>query len=155
MSDLEIGQMAPDFNLPTNGEGQFCLSEQRGKKVVVYFYPKDNTPGCTTQAIGFTEHLAEFTEANTVIIGISKDSVRKHDNFVSKKDLTITLGSDEDGQVCEAFGIWVLKKLYGREYMGIERASFLIDEHGKISAIWRKVKVKGHIEEVLKTAQGS
>lgn len=149
MSILDIGHPAPDFTLSTNGNGEISLSDLKGKKVVVYFYPKDNTPGCTNEAIDFSSMKSQFDDANVEIIGISKDSVKKHDNFVAKHDLKITLGADEDGKVCEAYGVWAEKSLYGKKYMGIQRATFLINEKGCITYIWPKVKVKGHAEDVL------
>ncbi|MBO6798262.1 thioredoxin-dependent thiol peroxidase [Maricaulis sp.] len=149
MSELKTGDLAPNFNMPTDGGASVELSTLKGKNVVLYFYPKDDTPGCTTEAIDFSTLIADFDAANTVIIGVSKDTVAKHDKFKAKHELKVTLGSDEDGEVLEAYGVWVLKKLYGREYMGIERATFLIDANGKVAQIWRKVKVKGHAEAVL------
>jgi len=149
MSELKTGDLAPNFNMPTDGGASVELSTLKGKNVVLYFYPKDDTPGCTTEAIDFSTLIADFDAANTVIIGVSKDTVAKHYKFKAKHELKVTLGSDEDGEVLEAYGVWVLKKLYGREYMGIERATFLIDANGKVAQIWRKVKVKGHAEAVL------
>ncbi len=150
---LAEGELAPDFSLDTDGGGSVCLSDLRGKNVVVYFYPKDSTPGCTKEAIAFTELKEQFSAANTEIIGVSKDSVKRHDNFKEKYDLQVTLASDEEGKMVESYGVWVLKKNYGREYMGIERATFLIDTKGVIQKIWRKVKVKEHAEAVLAAAQ--
>ena len=150
---LEIGSKAPDFTLPTNGGDNVTLSDLRNNMVVLYFYPKDMTPGCTTEAIGFSTLKKDFDALGVKIIGISKDSVARHDKFVTKHDLTITLASDETGEICEKYGIWVLKKLYGREYMGIERSTFLIGKDGKIAHVWRKVRVKGHPEAVLEMAQ--
>ena len=129
------------------------LNDFKGRKLVLYFYPKDSTPGCTTEARGFSARLKEFEAANTVILGASKDSLKRHLNFIAKQELTISLVSDEEGILCEAYGVWISKKLYGREYMGIERATFLIDEDGVIRNIWRKVKVKGHVDAVLEAAQ--
>ncbi len=149
---MKTGDIAPDFTLPTNGGGEITLSDLRGQMVVVYFYPKDMTPGCTTEALDFTALRPEFDQIGVKIIGISKDPVKRHDKFIDKHQLTITLASDEDGKVCEAYGVWVLKKLYGREYMGIQRATFLIGPDGKILHIWPKVRVKGHAQEVLETA---
>ncbi len=153
MTELAIGDTAPVFNMPTDGGDAVTLDSLKGKSVVLYFYPKDDTPGCTTEAIDFTAAKADFDAANTVIIGVSKDSVAKHDKFKAKHALGVILGSDEEAGVCEAYGVWVLKKMYGREYMGIERATFLIDGEGKIARIWRKVKVKGHVAEVLDAAK--
>lgn len=150
---LETGMTAPDFTLPTDGNGEITLSSLRTNMVVLFFYPKDMTPGCTTEAIAFSSLKKDFDALGAKIIGISKDSVARHDKFIAKHDLNMTLAADEDGKVCEAYGIWVLKKLYGREYMGIERSTFLIGEDGKIAQIWRKVRVKNHAESVLEAAQ--
>lgn len=145
----EIGDTAPDFTLPTDGGGEFSLSAQKGKPVVVYFYPKDDTSGCTKQAIAFTESLGEFEKAGAAIIGISPDNVAKHDKFKAKHDLGVILGADEEKKVLEAYGVWVEKSMYGRKYMGVERSTFLVDAGGKIAQMWRKVKVPGHAEKVL------
>lgn len=150
---LEIGDKAPDFDLPGDGGTVIKLSDYIGKNVVLYFYPKDSTPGCTTEAKDFSGHLADFTKCNSIVIGMSKDSVKRHDNFIAKQALTIRLAADEDGATIEKYGVWVLKKLYGREYMGIERATFLIDATGTIQQIWRKVKVKEHAAAVLEATQ--
>ena len=144
----DLGQSAPDFTLPTNGGGTFTLSEQN-KAVVLYFYPKDDTPGCTKEAIAFTESLSEFEAAGAIVVGVSKDTAAKHDKFVAKHDLAVTLVSDAEGKVCEDYGVWVEKNMYGKTYMGIERATFLIDATGVVRQIWRKVKVPGHAEAVL------
>ena len=144
----DLGQSAPDFTLPTNGGGTFTLSEQ-SKAVVLYFYPKDDTPGCTKEAIAFTEHLAEFEAAGAIVVGASKDTAAKHDKFIAKHDLAVTLVSDAEGKMCEDYGVWVEKNMYGKTYMGIERATFLIDATGVVRQIWRKVKVPGHVEAVL------
>ena len=153
MSELKTGDLAPTFKLPADGGGEIDLADLRGKTVVVYFYPKDDTPGCTTEAIDFSRLSAEFGAANAIIVGISKDSVKKHDKFKAKHDLSVVLGADEDGTVVEAYGVWILKKLYGREYMGIDRSTFLIGPDGHIAQVWRKVKVKGHADAVLEAAQ--
>lgn len=153
MSNLEIGQAAPDFTLPRDGGGTVSLTDFRGRNVVLYFYPKDDTPGCTKEAIGFTERMADFKAANTTVIGVSKDTVAKHEKFRDKHKLGIILASDEDGAVCEAYGVWVEKSLYGRQYMGIERSTFLIDGEGRLAQIWRKVKVAGHSDAVLDAAR--
>jgi len=145
----EIGDAAPDFTLATDGGGEFSLSAQKGKPVVVYFYPKDDTSGCTKEAIAFTESLADFEAAGAKIIGISPDGVAKHDKFKAKYDLGVILGADEEKKVLEAFGVWVEKSMYGRKYMGVERSTFLVDAAGKIAQAWRKVKVPGHAEKVL------
>jgi peroxiredoxin Q/BCP len=149
MSELKTGDLAPTFKLPADGGGEIDLAALRGKTVVLYFYPKDDTPGCTTQAIDFTQARAEFDRADATVVGVSRDGVKKHDRFKAKHDLAVQLGADEDGTVCEAYDVWVLKKMYGREYMGIERSTFVIDAQGRIANIWRKVKVKGHVDEVL------
>ena len=150
---LNPGDKAPDFSMPTDGGGSVSLKDLKGKKVVLYFYPKDDTPGCTKEACGFRDALPDFSGADAEIIGVSKDSVAKHDKFKAKHELPFTLASDEDGSVCEAYGTWVEKSMYGRKYMGIDRATFLIDETGKIARIWRKVKVPGHVEEELEAAR--
>ncbi|NVJ99364.1 MAG: thioredoxin-dependent thiol peroxidase [Alphaproteobacteria bacterium] len=150
---LNIGDKAPDFTLPFDSGETMSLSDFAGQTVVLYFYPKDSTPGCTTEAKDFTAMKADFEAAGAVVIGMSKDSVKRHDNFISKQELKVRLASDEDGKTIEAYGVWVQKKLYGREYMGIERATFLIDGAGIIREIWRKVKVKGHAEAVLEAAR--
>ena len=147
------GDTAPAFDLPTDGDGQLKLSDLKGKKVVLYFYPRDSTPGCTTEGNDFTDLHEQFSDTNTVIVGASKDSVKRHNNFKAKYEFPFTLVSDEDGVLCEAYGVWVLKKNYGKEYMGIERSTFLIDENGKILDVWRKVRVKEHAQKVLETVQ--
>lgn len=148
-----VGQAAPDFTLPRDGGGDITLSDLPPKKVVVYFYPKDDTPGCTKEAIGFTEMGKEFEAAGTVVIGISKDTVAKHDKFVAKHDLGVILASDAESDVCERYGVWVEKSMYGKTYMGIERATFLVGADGKVAQEWRKVKVPGHVEAVLEAAR--
>jgi len=150
----KVGNKAPDFTLPTDGGGTLRLKDLRGKKVVLYFYPKDDTPGCTKEACGFRDALPDFSKLDAVVVGISKDSVARHDKFKAKYELPFTLAADEDGKVCEAYGSWVEKSMYGRKYMGIDRATFLIDETGTLRAEWRKVKVPGHVEAVLAAAQG-
>jgi peroxiredoxin Q/BCP len=146
---VEEGKKAPDFSAATDSGGKIKLSELRGKPVVLYFYPKDDTSGCTRQACGFRDNLAAFNRAKAHVIGISRDSVASHDKFKKKYGLTFPLVSDEDGKVCEKYGTWVEKSLYGRKYMGIERATFLIDGTGTVRRVWHKVKVPGHVEEVL------
>ena len=146
---MNIGDKAPDFELPMNGGGSIRLSDFAEKKVIVYFYPKDDTPGCTKEAQGFKEVYVDLQSKGVEVIGISKDPVKKHDKFVEKYDLPFSLGSDESGDVCEAYGVWVEKNMYGRKYMGIERATFLIDESGNLLQAWRKVKVPGHVDAVL------
>lgn len=143
------GHTAPDFTLPRDGGGEITLSSLQPNMVVLYFYPKDDTSGCTKEAQGFTESKADFEAAGAVVVGVSKDSVAKHDKFVAKYDLDVILVSDEDGGVCEAYGTWVEKSMYGKKYMGIDRATFLIDGDGKVVREWRKVKVPGHVDEVL------
>ena len=150
---LAIGDKAPDFTIATDGGGTFCLSEMMGQNVIIYFYPKDDTPGCTKEACEFRDSLPDFSKSSSKIIGISKDTVAKHDKFKSKYELPFTLGADVEGAVCEAYGTWVEKSMYGRQYMGIERATFLVDREGVVQGIWRKVKVKGHVEEVLAAVQ--
>ncbi|WP_193368339.1 thioredoxin-dependent thiol peroxidase [Pelagibius marinus] len=149
----ELGKKAPAFTMPTDGGGEISLKNLKGQKVVLYFYPKDDTPGCTKEACGFRDALPDFTKVDAVIIGVSKDTVAKHERFKEKYDLPFTLASDEDGKVCEAYGTWIEKSMYGRKYMGIDRSTFLIDENGILRGEWRKVKVKGHVEEVLEAAQ--
>ena len=150
---IDPGNRAPEFNLPTDGGGTLASKDLKGKKVVLYFYPKDMTSGCTKESIAFAEASPEFERAGATIVGVSKDSVARHDKFKAKHDLPFTLVSDTDGTLCEAYGVWVEKSLYGRKYMGIERATFLIDEKGVIRETWRKVKVSGHVEAVLETAR--
>lgn len=153
MTDITEGQTAPAFDLATDDDGRVTLAGLEGKSVVLYFYPKADTPGCTTEGLDFSALADQFAAANTVVIGVSRDAVKKLDRFKAKHDLKVILGSDEDGVVCEAYGTWVMKKLYGREYMGVERATFLIDGAGLIRRVWRNVKVKGHAEQVLEAAQ--
>ena len=150
---LAVGDKAPDFTIATDGGGTFCLSEMMGQNVIIYFYPKDDTPGCTKEACEFRDSLPDFSKSSSKIIGISKDTVAKHDKFKSKYELPFALGADVEGAVCEAYGTWVEKSMYGRQYMGIERATFLVDREGVVQGIWRKVKVKGHVEEVLAAVQ--
>lgn len=149
----DIGETAPDFTLPRDGGGDLTLSELRPKAVVLYFYPKDDTPGCTKEAIAFTDQLDAFEAAGATIIGISKDPVKKHDKFRDKHGLKVALVSDEDSDVCERYGTWVEKSMYGKTYMGIERATFLIDGSGQIAQVWRKVKVPGHADAVLEAVK--
>ena len=147
---VEIGKPAPDFTLPTDGGGRIRLKDQRGKKVVLYFYPKDDTSGCTAEACGFRDRMPELARHGMTVIGVSRDSVASHDKFKSKYGLPFTLASDLDGKVSEAYGTWVEKSMYGRKYMGIERATFLIDGKGVVRNVWRKVKGQGHAGDVLK-----
>ena len=153
MTHPVAGDAAPVIALPGDDETTYDLSAMGGQNVVVYFYPKDDTPGCTKEAIGFTEKVKDFADANTVVWGISKDTVAKHGKFRAKYELGIPLLSDADGDVCERYGTWVEKKMYGKTYMGIERATYLIDASGKIAEVWRKVKVPGHVDAVLEAAQ--
>ena len=146
---LSAGAKAPDFTLPTDGGGSVTLSALKGENVVLYFYPKDDTTGCTAEACGFRDAEANFKGVKAKVIGVSKDSAASHDKFKKKYGLTFTLASDVDGKVCEAYGTWVEKSLYGRKYMGIERSTFLIGADGVIKRVWHKVKVNGHVAEVL------
>lgn len=146
---LQDGDFAPDFTLPNSNGDTTTLSELRGKKIVLYFYPKDDTPGCTTEAIDFTELQPHFAAQDTIILGVSKDTIEKHQKFCHKHSLRIPLLSDEEGSVCEAYDCWVEKNMYGKKYMGIQRDTFLINREGKIAKIWRKVKVSGHAQAVL------
>ena len=149
---VEVGDKAPDFTLPADGGGKVSLKALKGKTVVLYFYPKDDTPGCTAEACAFRDQLPDFSKVKAAVVGISRDSVASHDKFKKKFKLPFPLASDEDGKVSEAYGTWVEKSMYGRKYMGIERATFLIDGNGVIRNIWRKVKVDGHADDVLKAA---
>lgn len=150
---LDVGAPAPDFTLPTDGNGSITLSALTGKPVVLYFYPKDDTSGCTAEACQFRDMQPDFSGVDAVVIGLSKDSVASHDKFKKKYELPFTLASDSDGAVCEAYGVWVEKSMYGKKYMGIERATYLIDRDGKIAKVWRKVKVPGHGADVLKAVK--
>jgi peroxiredoxin Q/BCP len=150
---LDVGDVAPDFTLPIDGGGEITLSSMRGKKVVLYFYPKDDTSGCTKEACDFREKISEFTKAGAVVLGMSPDSVKKHDKFKTKYDLPFSLVADEEKTALEAFGVWVEKSMYGRKYMGVERSTFLIDADGSIQSVWRKVKVPGHVDAVLDALQ--
>lgn len=145
----DLNELAPDFTLPDADGTPVTLSELRGGPVVLYFYPKDNTPGCTKQAIGFTDSADAFAAAGAKVLGVSKDSIKKHDNFRTKYDLAVALLSDAENDVCETYGVWQEKKMYGKTFFGIVRTTILIDSDGKIAKIWPKVKVDGHIDEVL------
>ncbi len=145
---LKVNDKAPEFCLPNQDEVDICLRDLKGKWIVLYFYPKDNTPGCTTEACDFTNEFDEFVRLNAVILGISADSPKKHRNFIEKKKLSITLLSDEDTEVCKLYDVWRPKKFMGREFLGIVRSTFLINPEGNIVKIWDKVRVKGHVEEV-------
>jgi peroxiredoxin Q/BCP len=150
---LQPGDIAPDFTLPRDGGGSVTLSALRPGKVVLYFYPKDDTSGCTAEALDFTAHAADFAAAGCTVIGISKDSVKSHDKFVAKHGLGIVLASDEASDTCERWGVWAEKSMYGKKYMGIERSTFLVDGAGRIARSWTKVKVPGHVAEVLAAAR--
>ncbi|MBI4184688.1 MAG: thioredoxin-dependent thiol peroxidase [Proteobacteria bacterium] len=150
---LKEGDRAPDFTLPADGGGEVSLKALRGGPVVLYFYPKDNTSGCTKEACAFRDRHPDFANLGAEVIGISRDSAKSHDGFKAKHGLPFRLASDADGRVCEAYGVWVEKSLYGRTYMGIERATFLIDARGWVRRVWRNVKVPGHAEEVLKAVK--
>ena len=146
---LEIGEKAPVFCLEDPDRGEICLKDLKGKWVVLYFYPKDNTKGCTMEALEFTAAEDEFKEKNAVIIGVSPDSLKSHTNFRQKHDLSINLLSDTEKKVLEEYGVWQKKKMYGREYMGVVRSTYLIDPEGKIAHVWPKVRVKGHVDNVM------
>ena len=150
---VDIGKAAPAFTMPTDGGGKVSLAALKGKPVVLYFYPKDDTSGCTKEACGFRDAMPDFSKVDATIIGVSKDSVASHDRFKAKYQLPFILASDADTGVCEKYGVWVEKSMYGRKYMGIERTTFLIDGQGVVRARWGKVKVPGHVEEVLKALQ--
>ncbi|MGH6977565.1 MAG: thioredoxin-dependent thiol peroxidase [Stellaceae bacterium] len=152
---LEIGNKAPDFTLPTDGAGTVRLSDLKGQSVVLYFYPKDDTSGCTAEACQFRDLFPKFGRTDATVIGISRDSIASHDKFKKKYKLPFILASDEQGKVTERYGVWVQKSMYGRKYMGIERSTFLIDDKAVIRGIWRKVKVPGHAEEVLNMIKAS
>lgn len=150
---IENGQAAVDFTLPRDGGGEVTLSDLKGKPVVVYFYPKADTPGCTKQAAGFTDLGTEFDALGVTVLGISKDPVKKLDKFRDKHTLGVTLLSDEESDVCERYGVWVEKSMYGKTYMGIERSTFLIAADGTVAQTWRKVKVPGHVDAVLEAVK--
>ncbi len=153
MANLEVGDPAPDFHLPRDGGGALALSGLAGRPVVLYFYPADDTPSCTAEALDFSRLKPDFEKAGAAVIGLSPDSTRKHDKFKAKHGLGVDLVADEEREAIEAYGLWVEKKLYGRTYMGVERATFLIGADGRIVRIWRKVKVKGHAEAVLEAVR--
>ncbi|ODR95592.1 alkyl hydroperoxide reductase [Methyloceanibacter stevinii] len=150
---LEVGDKAPSFNLPTDGGGTISLKDLKGETVILYFYPRTIRQAARRRPAPFATRFPDFSKAKAKVIGISKDPVKKHDKFKEKYELTFPLASDEDGAVCADYGTWVEKSMYGRKYMGIDRSTFLIDGKGVIRAIWRKVKVPGHVDEVLKAAQ--
>lgn len=149
MTALNPGDMAPDFTLPGNGGTDISLSDYRGQYVVLYFYPRDDTPGCTTEAKDFTAVSGDLAKLNTVVIGMSKDTPAKHDKFIAKHELGVRLASDEEGTALEAYGVWVEKKNYGKTYMGINRSTVLIGPDGKVLQVWPKVRVKGHVDDVV------
>ena len=151
---IDVGDKTPAFDMTAAGGGAASAKALKGQPFVLYFYPRDDTPGCTKEAIAFTALKPEFDALGVAIVGVSKDSVAKHEKFIGKPDLAITLGSDESGAVCDAYGVWVEKKNYGRTYMGIERSTFLVDARGAVRQVWRKVRVKDHAEAVLEAARG-
>jgi peroxiredoxin Q/BCP len=153
MAGLGQGDVAPEFELPRDGGGSISLAALRGKPIVLFFYPKDDTKACTEEAISFSALAKEFQEAGIALVGISPDSAKSHDRFTKKHGLTVTLGADEDKAAAHAYGVWVEKSMYGRKYMGVERTTFLIDRQGVISRVWEKVKVPGHADEVLAAAK--
>jgi len=150
---LKPGDPAPPFDMPAAGGGRVSLAGLKGKRVVLYFYPKDDTPGCTLEALNFTEKAKAFAALKTIVVGASRDTVAKHERFAEKHGLSVILAADEDGLVTEAYGVWSEKTLYGRKFMGIERATFLINAKGQIAHVWRKVRVPGHVEDVLKVVK--
>jgi peroxiredoxin Q/BCP len=153
MSQVAVGKKVPDFSLPATGDKTVRLKDLRGKNVVVYFYPKDSTPGCTTEGRDFSDNHRKFARANTVILGISRDSLKSHENFKAKQEFPFDLLSDTDEKVCKLFDVIKEKNMYGRKVIGIERSTFLIDKEGRLNREWRKVRVKGHVDEVLDAAK--
>lgn len=153
MAELGVGAQAPDFDLPRDGGGRVNLSEYEGKPVVLFFYPKDDTTGCTAESRAFTELAPEFATAGAIVIGMSPDSVKCHDRFIRKHNLSVILASDEEKSTLEAYGVWKEKSMYGRRFMGVERTTFLLGKDGRIMKIWPKVKVTGHAEDVLATVK--
>ena len=151
---VNVGDKAPDFTLATDGGGSVTLSKLQGKPVVIYFYPKDDTTGCTAEACGFRDNFPDYGKTGATVIGVSKDSVKSHDKFKTKYQLPFTLASDSEGEVVEKYGVWVEKSMYGRKYMGIDRSTFLVDKSGVVRGVWHKVKIPGHVAEVLKAVQG-
>ncbi len=150
LTELEAGHAAPNFSMSiTEADEVATLDTYAGRYLILYFYPKDDTPGCTTEALDFTARKADFSGLNAEILGVSRDTIEKHNKFIAKKDLGIALGSDSEGHVTEAYGVWVEKSMYGKTYMGIQRATFLIGPDGKIAKVWPKVRVKGHVDDVL------
>ncbi len=153
MGAPKIGQKIKDFTLPATGDQSISLSDLAGQNVVLYFYPKDSTPGCTTEGQDFRDHIEDFKQANTVILGVSRDGIKSHENFKSKQGFPFELLSDKEETLCKQFDVIKLKKNYGREYLGVDRSTFLINSEGKLAREWRSVKVKGHVEEVLQAAR--
>jgi thioredoxin-dependent peroxiredoxin len=153
MTELTAGDKAPDFALPAQGGATVSLQQFSGKPLVLYFYPKDDTSGCTVEAVDFTKLYADFAAIGATVVGVSPDSVKSHDKFAAKHSLSVLLAADESHAALEAYGVWKEKSMYGKTYMGVERTTFLIDGSGKIAEVWRKVKVAGHAEAVLKAAQ--
>jgi peroxiredoxin Q/BCP len=153
MAEIDVGQEAPDFELPKSQGESLKLSSLRGQPVVLYFYPKDDTSGCTAEAIDFSRLRPEFDKAGAAVIGISPDSIKSHDRFKAKHNLALDLAADEEKQVVQAWGVWGEKSMYGRKYMGVERTTFLIGPDGKVARVWRKVKVPGHADEVLQAVR--
>ncbi|MEA1081799.1 peroxiredoxin [Marinobacter qingdaonensis] len=153
MPSVVLGQAVPDFEAAATGEQTFRLSDYRGRNLVIYFYPKDNTPGCTTEGQDFRDRMPEFDKLNTTILGVSRDGLKAHENFRAKHEFPFHLISDKDEAVCKLFDVIKLKKLYGKEYLGVDRSTFLIDADGKLRREWRGVKVKGHADEVLEAAR--
>lgn len=153
MNQVQVGEIVPDFTLPASNGKQVSLSQFRGKKVVIYFYPQDMTPTCTEQACMFRDYNNKFKRSKTVVLGISPDELKSHDKFIEKYELPFLLLSDVDRKVCELFDVWRMKKLYGREYMGVVRSTFLIDQEGRLVREWRNVRLKGHVEQVLGAAK--
>ena len=151
---LNIGDTAPNFSMPATLIDKVSKASLKGKPFVLYFYPKDDTSGCTAESCDFRDQLPAFKKLGVTVIGVSKDDLKSHEKFAAKYDLTFPLAYDQGGSVCESFGVWVEKSMYGRKYMGIERSTFLIDAQGKIAALWRKVKVHGHVEDVQKAVKG-
>ena len=154
VKELKVGSRAPAFSMPAAGGEKIALKDLKGRNIVLYFYPKDMTPGCTNEALQFREAFNKFKRLNCLIIGVSKDSVARHEKFKEKYDLPFILASDENTQICEKYGVWAEKTLYGRKFMGIVRSTFLIDDKGVIRGLWRKVKVAGHADDVLKAVKG-
>lgn len=153
MTIPQAGDKAPDFSLPSDGGGTVSLNDYKGQKVVLYFYPKDDTPGCTAESCSLSENISSLNKLNCAVIGVSKDSVKKHDKFKEKYNLQFRLASDAEGDVCERYGVWAEKKFMGRKYMGILRTTFLIDENGTIEKVWENVKVDGHTNQIIEALQ--